>query len=271
MSTNATKILTGNATLVRPRFSPGLLLRDDDLTQGVDYARDLSRLLFRSLFGCGVVCGLKVAPSFQCGKLVVAVDAGVALNCCGDPIQIPDGQTLTVDPNCGEGLPPKLWVVIRHTAKCCAPRQTVCSCDDEDASSTCTRERDGFEIRLVATPPDGVCACTERELPPPPHQGTDTGQVPPDGAVRGTDMEPAFDCQCADPTADCYKDHYNGVCGCGCTASEWVVLAVLNGTSDDTSKWSVNHSVRRFVGPVLMRDPVVWAEQNPKSSNGTSS
>jgi hypothetical protein len=25
----------------------------------------------------------------------------------------------------------------------------------------------------------------------------------------------------------------------------------------------VNHSVRRFVRPVLMRDPIVWLEQHP--------
>ena len=35
MSANAKVVdaVKGNATLVRPRFSPGLLLRDDDLTQ----------------------------------------------------------------------------------------------------------------------------------------------------------------------------------------------------------------------------------------------
>src|ERR1700754_1738163 len=115
MSTNATKIFTGNATLVRPRFSPGLLLRDDDLTQGVAYTRDLSRLLFRSLFGCGVICGLKVGqPTVKCGKLEIAVEAGVALNCCGDPIEVPDGQPpISVDPTCGAPLPGMLWVTIR--------------------------------------------------------------------------------------------------------------------------------------------------------------
>ena len=40
----------GNASLARPCYSPGLLLRDDDLTAAVTYTRELSRLLFRSLF-----------------------------------------------------------------------------------------------------------------------------------------------------------------------------------------------------------------------------
>ena len=91
----------GVSTLVRPRYSPGLLLRDDDLTAGVDYTRDLSRLLFRSLFGCGVVCGLTVSWKENCGKLVVTVDAGVALTCSGDPIYVPKPVSVTLDP-CGE-------------------------------------------------------------------------------------------------------------------------------------------------------------------------
>src|ERR1700754_407170 len=213
MSTNATKIFTGNATLVRPRFSPGLLLRDDDLTQGVSYTRDLSRLLFRSLFGCGVICGLKVTPSFQCGKLIVAVEAGLALDCCGDPVQVPEGQKITVDPSCGAELPGELWVLIRHTDKCCAPRQTVCSGEDEDSPSACTRERDGFEIRLVAELPEGVCQGTRRDLPPPP-QEQDGDHVASGTAAGGSDMGGAtrlgVDCPCADPTADCRQDHYNG-------------------------------------------------------------
>jgi hypothetical protein len=44
-------------SLIRPTYSPGLLLEDDDLTAGVSYTRGLTQLLFRSLFGCGVICG----------------------------------------------------------------------------------------------------------------------------------------------------------------------------------------------------------------------
>ena len=70
---NIVKQVEGKSTLVRPRFSTGLLLRDDDLTVGVDYTRELSRLLFQSLFGCGVVCGLRVSVTLECGKLLVTV------------------------------------------------------------------------------------------------------------------------------------------------------------------------------------------------------
>jgi hypothetical protein len=50
----------GTSTLTRATFSPGMLLQHADLEQLNSYTRDLSRLLFKSLFGCGVICGLKV-------------------------------------------------------------------------------------------------------------------------------------------------------------------------------------------------------------------
>src|SRR5947209_2656712 len=166
MSTNAklVKPVIGNSSLMRPRFSPGLLLRDDDLNQSVDYTRDLSRLLFRSLFGCGVVCGLCVRWAFDCGKLIVTVDAGVALDCHGDPIHVPEPQPIPIDTTCGEKLPPKIWVVIRRTEKCCAPRAAACSCDDEETPAVCTRERDGFEIRIVPELPECTCGCAKPKL-----------------------------------------------------------------------------------------------------------
>src|SRR5438552_5367687 len=146
MSTNTKlfKSVTGNSSLMKPRFSPGLLLRDDDLRQGVDYTRDLSRLLFRSLFGCGVVCGLEVSTTFSCGKLIVTVGAGVALDCTGDPVYVPEPQPIPIDPSCGDPLPTEIWVVIKRTEKCCAPRSAVCSCDDEETAAVCTRERDCY-------------------------------------------------------------------------------------------------------------------------------
>jgi hypothetical protein len=50
----------GTSTLVRPRFSPGLLLQDTDLNSAVDYGRRMLQLVLRNLFGCGVICGYEV-------------------------------------------------------------------------------------------------------------------------------------------------------------------------------------------------------------------
>jgi hypothetical protein len=281
MSANAKLVdpVTGNSTLVRPRYSPGLLLRDDDLKQGVDYTRDLSRLLFRSLFGCGVVCGLEVKPTFTCGKLVITVGSGVALDCHGDPIEVPGPQSVSIDPTCNKEIPSKLWLVLRRTEKYCAPRSAECSCDDEDSSTVCTREREGFEIRVLNDVPDCACGCTEvksqteTDVPKSAEKTDEQSQRKKQAAAQGGGTlsqggeTPSPDCRCADPTLECYQDHYCGKCGCECCDCEWVMLAVvMNAKQGDNSAWSVDHSVRRFVRPVLMRDPVVWRETHPNDS-----
>jgi hypothetical protein len=269
---NIVNLAKGTSNLVRPRFSPGLLLRDDDLTTGVDYTRDLSRLLFRSLFGCGVVCGLEVTAEEKCGKLLVTVASGVALNGMGDPVHVPRLTEVLVDPTCGKPIPPKIWVVLCRTEKCCAPRTTVCGCDEEDSASVCTREQDGFEIRLVqAVQERCACLCKEKSLPPPPAPRSTDGSQP-------TNREEKHDCWCADPCDPCYRAHYDGDCGCECCDPNCVVLAVLINAAADKeyaksdaaqkaaksgNPWIANHSVRRFVRPVLMRDPTVFREQYP--------
>src|SRR4051812_8617651 len=104
----------GLGNLVRPHFSEGLLLQDDDLTTGVNYTRDLSRLMFRTLFGCGVLCGLRVKePTFDCGKLKVEVARGVALDCVGDPVEVPKPQTVEVD-TCRFKVGSELWIGLKH-------------------------------------------------------------------------------------------------------------------------------------------------------------
>src|SRR5438874_7512870 len=79
------------SVLERPRYTAGLLLEDTDLTAAVKYTRDMSRLLFRSLFGCGVICGLDVTALLTCNgsKIEVTVASGIALDCSGNPIYVP--------------------------------------------------------------------------------------------------------------------------------------------------------------------------------------
>jgi hypothetical protein len=278
--------VTGNSSLVRPRFSPGLLLRDDDLRQGVDYTRDLSRLLFRSLFGCGVVCGLEVSATFSCGKLIVMVAAGVALDCMGDPVYVPDPASIPLDPSCGDPLPTEIWVVIKRTEKCCAPRSAACSCDDEETPAVCTRERDCYEIRIVSECPKCACGCCPDPKAAPPQNNPQTAPTAPAALVakKTTKKKVAadlvettptedkdVDCRCVDlSTTKCYDDHYNGKCSCECCDDEWVLLAHLKDSSGGKNTgWTPDHSVRRFVRPVLMRDPVAWAEKLAAEAAGS--
>jgi hypothetical protein len=226
------------STLVRPMFGPGMLLQHEDLEQLNTYTRDLSRLMFRSLFGCGVVCGLVVTPPVEeCGKVDVTITAGLALNCSGDPVHVPKDFTFSLAEKCDSDLPNRLWIVLCGATKHCAPRTSMCASDDDEATSVCTRERDMFEIRVVSEPPKCACGCGE----PKEYQAE----------------ERRNNCLCADPNLKCYEDHYLGKCGCQCgdgsdCGCECILLARLDKAE---SKWTADHRVRRFIRPVLMRDP----------------
>jgi len=235
MSTTKVTInsVKGTSTLVRARFGPGMLLQHEDLEQLNTYTRELSRLLIRSLFGCGVVCGLVVETETKCGKVIVRVAAGVALDCDGDPVHLPKAQTIVLDEECNPNLPTPLWVILCGTTSCCAPRNPVCPSDEEESPSVCTRERDGFELRIVSELPGCVCGCLD---PPPPHAEND--------------------CRCVDPNHPCYQDHYDGKCGCNAGEEcDCILLARLIKPTYEGQPWIVDHSVSRFVRPVLMRDP----------------
>jgi hypothetical protein len=249
MTTNNDVVLRvkGTSTLARAKFGPGMLLQHDDLEQLNVYPRELSRLMFRSLFGCGVVCGLVVKAVEDCGVITVTVGSGLALDCQGDPIYVPKADEVKIDEKCYPNLGDDLWIVLCGTQKCCSPRTSVCGSDDDDAPSACTRERDGYEIRVMRGKPDCVCAC----LKPRKEQKADA-------------------CKCVDPEDECYKAHYAGVCGCDCEDCgkcdcDCVLLARIDREKDGKDKnhpeWKSDHRVRRFVRPVLMRDPQVEAER----------
>ena len=249
----------GTSSLVRPRFEPGMLLQHEDLEQMSTYSRDLNRLMFRSLFGCGVVCGLVVRTDQNCGKDTIVVGAGLALDDCGDPIHVPKDQPLTIDEHCDPNLTGPLWVLLCRSSRCCAPRTAICSPDDEDPSSVCTREREGYEIRIVRKLPACACGCPPKDIviPVPQAQGQAQANAMLVNVAGGTDDH----CLCVDPTLPCYQDHYDGICGCCCDDCagsacdcDCVVLARLDPGLEAGMPWVADHSVRRFIRPVLMRD-----------------
>ena len=244
----------GDSTLVRPRFGPGMLLQHEDLEYLGAYPRELSRLLFRSFFGCGVVCGLVVKTTTDCGKVSVTVEPGLALGCSGEPIWVPKPQTFDIDEDCHRDLPTPLYVVLCPYSKCCAPRPSTCGSDDEEAPSVCTREREGFEIRVVREWPACACGCPEVQTGNP---GDYRYVAPPEPRES--------DCFCADPTDLCHVDHYDGTCGCTCgdcsdCDCQCVLLARLDEIDEERHLWQPSHKVRRFIRPVLMRDPQVEIE-----------
>lgn len=254
----------GTSTLVRAKFGPGMLLQHEDLEQLNVYTRELNRLMFRSLFGCGVVCGLVVGTDVKCGKVNVTVGSGLALDCQGDPIYVPKSQSIVLDEDCDPHIDSPLWVVLCGTEKCCAPRTSVCASDEDESPSVCTRERDGYEIRIVRSCPHCVCSCPE------PDEKYSTR----DWADKTRDRS-GNKCKCVDPENPCYVDHYAGKCGCDCEDCancdcDCVLLARLEKSDKDPDHpvWTTDHRVRRFVRPVLMRDPQVEVETNAQEAAG---
>jgi hypothetical protein len=202
--------LAGLSSLQRPRFSPGLLLEDEDLTAGVDYTRELVQLLFRSLFGCGVICGLDVEATLICNgrKLQILVRAGLGLDCMGNPIQLSSDQTLVYDPDCVV-MPGTIWVTACYVERSCRPKE-VCTADD-DGGRVYTRSRGGWEIRLYQSWPRDTCSCE-------PEPKTNTGDEKCCTPAKDPSPVPAgsaYELQDADACA-CYDDHNRGKCSCAC-------------------------------------------------------
>lgn len=240
-----------SATLIRPKFSAGLLLQDDDLTQAVDYLRGVTRMLFRSMLGCGVLCGFEVTPSLVCNDHHLSIDIakGVALDCNGDLIELPEATNIEYRQPCIQGaaeLPKEVWIVICHSEKDCSPRDTLCSTQDGELSPVYTRTREGYELKVIevknSEPPPNCCACvsTYGKKATSPGASTCCNYI----AIPADD--------------NCYSHHYQGDCACDCQCDCIVLARVLlvKGREDQGWQAEADHSVRRYIRPVLMRDPL---------------
>jgi len=258
----------GSSGIERPLFSPGLLLEDEDLTAGVTYTRDLSRLLFRSLFGCGVICGLEVKGTLICKRqqLRVGVGPGLALDGGGNPIHLTKSLQLTTPHDC-KVLPDWVWVVLCYKELGCHSREIACA-PDADSQTVRTRAVDAYEIKLYEKPPECACACgkdTKSHTDPTPPRNCCEELLEDEqqsaGQTTQTQMSTAGTPAPEPDPCDCYKGHYDAVtcvdCGCSC-----VVIAKVS-TKKDTHgndidmtataeiDTKVDTSVRRWIRPVL--------------------
>ena len=242
MSTNHDSkfVQTVSGTLERPRYSPGLILEDSDLTAAVDYTRDLNRLMFRSLFGCGVVCGLIATADEKCG-LTITVQSGLAIAPCGDPINVSRPVTIVIDkPNQAD-----YWILLRNKQRTCENRAVMCDDDDDDAPDQPTRIKDCAEISIVCDFPK--CACMHWML-----RGWRDGvkEVTPTGLQKvaqslATDISLPPDAPTNIDCPICTAD-------CGCGGDDYVVIGWVHKFE---AEWGVLHrGVRRFVRPALLAD-----------------
>lgn len=240
-----------------PLFGEGMLLKHNDLTALTGYTQELNRLMFRSLLGCGVVCGLKVkAKKNDCDEWEVTVSEGLAISCSGDPIHVPKSHRLpeNCDPQGKE-----YWVTLCRSVKTYSPRSAICSPEIDGASSVSSRARACYEIKITTRKPD-ACGCVAS------HEANNG----PDAQVRTKSDDDS--CCCPDSPSPCYKDHYEGNCTCGCghkCDSDCVVLARVYRKTDErnqaNSGFVTDHSVRRFIRPVFMCDPAVKEDKRKQS------
>jgi hypothetical protein len=276
-----------DGTLQRPRYATGLLLEADDLTAAVTYTRDMMRLVLRSLFGCGVICGLDVTAEIRCSRteVDVTIGKGVALDCLGDPIEVPKPVKVTFDNDC-DVVPEWLWVTVCYSDKCCRPKDTSCTID-EHGEIVHTRIKDGFEVRVYPKRPKCACSCE----PPDPGQKSsrdccDDDDVDPRqaaaeaAATAGSVVEPAAaavplsatrilvrqpgpggQIERQEPTlpdlCDCYQNHYDGKCECNCCCP-CVLVAKVHTTIRDDGQTEVDPNATDPQGLQINRDWVRW-------------
>lgn len=82
----------------RNAYFDGKLLTARDFTDEQDYGRGLRRLHNSLLHGTGTVCGLKIIqhPAPGCRNEYVVVEPGMALDCCGNEILVPQKTGLNI-------------------------------------------------------------------------------------------------------------------------------------------------------------------------------
>lgn len=142
--------VTGDASLIRPKYSPGLLLEDHDLTQAVDYTRALSRLLLRAMLGAGVLCGLKVTATANNCCVTITVRRGIAVDSSGALIELKSDAQISIDVGCDNRTAALSYpVVIERTQRPCEQRDI--SCSEDDGATVATRLVDGYAIHVYNT------------------------------------------------------------------------------------------------------------------------
>lgn len=155
----------------RNNYFTGKLMLERDFTDEQQYFRDKIRLHHQRLHGTGIVCGLQVLPheNETCRDRYVLVEAGSAIDCCGQDILVAEQETIDLyafpelkklideanaDENFdGDALTHTLQLCIRYR-ECGAEEIPVlyddCSCDDNSCAPN--RILESYDIDLIIDP-----------------------------------------------------------------------------------------------------------------------
>ncbi|MGS4947729.1 collagen-like protein [Meridianimarinicoccus sp. RP-17] len=160
---------------VRNYYFDGKLLVSRDFTDEQDYHRGLRHLHNLALHGTGTVCGLKVIqhPIEACRRENVVIEPGLALDCCGQELIVPDrlrvavAELLESDPDLAEALDGSRHLVVglRRCDRGAEPLPVLLpGCGAADATEY-GRVVEGVEVVLWAVDPAGAEA---RSIPVDP-------------------------------------------------------------------------------------------------------
>jgi len=139
---------TGDASLVRPKYSPGLLLEDTDLTGAVDFTRSLSSLLLRAMLGAGVLCGFKVMATVEKKCMHISVRRGIGVDSCGALVELPHDVSVNCEIACDdEKKSAEFAVLIRRDERPCGQRDVACVGGD---ATVADKLRESYSINVVA-------------------------------------------------------------------------------------------------------------------------
>ena len=170
----ATNGAAGGKPLLRPRYFPRQMVTPDDLTQGLNYARERIRRHNRALHGWGVVYGAEVRQMLIDGQpRKLQVLPGLVITPQGDEIEITSSQTidpsgdLFPSPPNGEEDPwyssvavdrhenPTLHLAVRYVDELASPVRVPpvdCGCNDRPCEYS--RIADSYEFALLTSLPE---------------------------------------------------------------------------------------------------------------------
>jgi len=160
-----------SGTQTRPNFYNGMLLTAEHLRDEQTYHREALKRFTRHLFGWGIVCGLTVEQQ-QVG-LCIQVHPGVALDCCGNLIEVCKCITIDLSKECkkqyGSGcIQPKnnqpnefkfeRYLVLRYDEQPADPQPVLSAADDcsqDKPKCQPSKIREGYCLELREK-----CPCT---------------------------------------------------------------------------------------------------------------
>jgi hypothetical protein len=235
------------------KFHDGMIVTAEDLAAAQQYPASLLRTVLRAYFGCGVVCGLNLRVKQQPGvkaRWILCVEAGVAIDCAGNPIELCRPAELDLSPEaCAcEEPPAKVYILIRRVTSdepsrdpCSGSCSCSCSCsaDVGAAQFDCRRTRE--EVLIQAFSEDELNALRTKVCRRTADAGGDSDGE--DGDPGGEKGDPGGESKvpslCA-PWITC------SACGC---AESWILLGSV-ALGEDGIDGDPDAGERPWVNPV---------------------